>query len=367
TNIYGNGNNVNTDVGANGWAPTVSTGLGDGPVSCTPPTPSPGDTEVPPPRKPFTFPAPPTKSGSRFSKWWEPAAARASESATDSAIEGIDAAGKAASKAITRKLDRPAAPSSTANPQPSLIALNPSATQSGNASILTGSTAPSLLAYPTATPVPLPNPDEPSQPGPSGDRTWLLDTVTWSQEFTRGWNIAGSNGMQWTGLESLIFPVSTDTNWTSTSSPTAYPLPFSFVRAYPDSSWAAMYNTHSMWNCGWRVQVTVNGSQFHAGALILYMVPEATTHAIQTARDNAGFVFPYVILNLYESNTATIEVPYISPTPNTSSGLHAPWTFYLQVLSPLNPPPSLPTSLSCSIYVTPVDSSFHGLRYLAPQ
>ena len=33
TNIYGNGNNVTTDVGANGWAPTVSTGLGDGPVS----------------------------------------------------------------------------------------------------------------------------------------------------------------------------------------------------------------------------------------------------------------------------------------------------------------------------------------------
>nr|QQM16352.1 MAG: polyprotein [Kobuvirus sp.] len=367
TNIYGNGNNVTTDVGANGWAPTVSTGLGDGPVSASADS-LPGRSGGASSEKTHTVSGSSNKVGSRFSKWWEPAAARALERATDSAIDGIDAAGKAASKAITRKLDRPAAPSSTTNPQPSLIALNPSATQSGNASILTGSTAPSFLAYPTATPVPLPNPDEPSQPGPSGDRTWLLDTVTWSQEFTRGWNIAGSNGMQWTGLESPLFPVSTDTNWTSsTNSATAYPLPFSFVRAYPDSPWAAMYNTHSMWNCGWRVQVTVNGSQFHAGALILYMVPEATTESIQTARNNAGFVFPYVILNLYESNTATIEVPYISPTPNTSSGLHAPWTFYLQVLSPLNPPPSLPTSLSCSIYVTPVDSSFHGLRYLAPQ
>ena len=33
TNIYGNGNNVTTDLGANGWSPTVNTGLGDGPVS----------------------------------------------------------------------------------------------------------------------------------------------------------------------------------------------------------------------------------------------------------------------------------------------------------------------------------------------
>lgn len=371
TNIYGNGNNVTTDVGANGWSPTVSTGLGDAPVSASADT-LPGRSGGASSDKTNTVVSSGNKVGSRFTKWWEPAASRALERATDATIDGIEGAGKIASKAISRKLNsnpNHAPASSTNTPQPALAALNPSATQAGNAAILTGSTAPSFLAYPIATSVPLPNPDEPSKPGPSGDRTWLLDTVTWEQSNQAGWNLAGSNGMHWNSLENPTFPVSNNANWgVQTGAPaTAYPLPFSFVHAYPDSPWAAMYNTHSMWNCGWRVQVTVNGSQFHAGALILYMIPEATTKTIEIARRNSGFVYPYVILNLYESNTATIEVPYISPTPNTSSGLHSPWTFYLQVLTPLSPPTGLPTSLSCSIYVTPIDTTFHGLRYVATQ
>lgn len=373
TNIYGNGNNVTTDVGANGWTPTVSVGLGDAPVTASAdsvPGRSGGASSDKSDKTSVTL-SKGNKVGSRFSKWWEPAAAKALERATDATIDGIEGAGKIASKAISKKLSSssPTPSSSTATPQPALAALNPSATQAGNAAILTGSTAPSFLAYPTATSVPLPNPDEPSRPGPSGDRTWLLDTVTWEQSQEAGWNLAGPNGMQWGALDNPDFPVSTESNWgTQNGQPaTAYPLPFSFVRAYPDSPWASMYDTHSMWNCGWRVQVTANGSQFHAGALILYMIPEATTKTIETARRNSGFVYPYVILNLYESNTATIEVPYIGPTPNTSSGLHCPWTFYLQVLTPLTPPTGLPTSLSCSIYVTPVDTTFHGLRYVAPQ
>ena len=112
TNIYGNGNNVTTDVGANGWAPTVSTGLGDGPVSASADS-IPGRSGGASSEKTHAVSGSSNKVGSRYSKWWEPAAARALERATDSAIDGIDAAGKAASRAITRKLDRPAAPSST--------------------------------------------------------------------------------------------------------------------------------------------------------------------------------------------------------------------------------------------------------------
>ncbi|ATY47699.1 polyprotein [aichivirus A7] len=366
TNIYGNGNNVTTDVGANGWEPTVNTGLGDGPVSSSQDS-LPGRSGGASGAKDTAPSSGSNRVGSRFSKWWEPAAAKALERATDAGINGIEGAGKLASKAISSKFGPK--PNSTETPQPSLIALKGGGGQSGNAAILSGSTAPSFLAYPTASPVPLPNPDDPSAPGPSGDRTWLLDTVTWTQEQTRGWNLAGPNGMQWGSLEQPAFPISTATNWGTQSgnAPTAYPLPASFVRAYPDSPWAAMYDTHSMWNCGWRVQVTVNGSQFHSGALILFMIPEATTQTTEADRFNSLFVYPYVILNLYEGNSATLEVPYISPTPNTSSALHHPWTFYLAVLTPLTPPTGLPTSLSCSIYVTPVDTTFHGLRYVARQ
>nr|WOW96250.1 polyprotein [Caprine kobuvirus] len=363
TNIYGNGNNVTTDVGANGWTPTVNTGLGDGPVSSSADE-VPGRAGGSSTAKKDSSPASTVKVHN-FNKWWEPAAAKALSRGVDKALDGIEGAGKLASDAIKSKLSggRP-------GPSPNLIALNPSATQSGNAMITTGSTAPTVVAYPPTPSVPLPNPDAPSQPGPSGDRTWLLDTLTWTPDMTAGYHMAGPNGMQWTALQKPVFPLSTSASWGTQNNvaPTAYPLPAAFVRAYPDCPWSAMHDTHSMWNCGWRIQVVVNGSQFHSGTLVLLMVPEGSDiFSTGNPRTEAMFVFPYALLNLYQSNTASLEVPYIGPTPNTSSGLRCPWTFYLTVLTPLSVPTGATQSLSVSIYVTPINSTFHGLRQVQKQ
>nr|QGH59214.1 polyprotein [Porcine kobuvirus] len=362
TNIYGSNNNVTTDVGANGWTPTVNTGLGDGPVSSS------ADDLAGRSGGSSTASKDSSKSSKvkvhNFNHWWEPAAAKALSRGVDKVLDGVEGAGKLAGSAIKSKLSgaRP-------GPSPNFIALNPSATQSGNAMITTGSTAPVVVAYPPTPSVPLPNPDAPSQPGPSGDRTWLLDSLEWTTEDHPLWCLAGPTGMQNSALEKLTFPVSSLANWGNQnySPPTAYPLPFSFVHAYPDCPWTAMHNTHSMWNCGWRIQVVVNGSQFHAGCLALVMIPEYSDGDLNQNRLNAVFTFPYALLNLYQGNTASFEVPYIGPTPNSSTCVRAPWTFYLMVLTPLSVPTGSPTSLSVSIYVTPLNTSFHGLRQVQTQ
>lgn len=365
TNIYGNGNNVTTDLGANGWTPTVNTGLGDGPVSSSAdemPGRAGGSSSAP---KNTNHTSTTTHTNvNNFKHWWEPAASKALSRGVDKALDGIEGAGKLAGNAIKSRLSgaRP-------GPSPNLIALNPSTTQHGNAMITTGSTAPVVLAYPPTPSVPLPNPDCPSEPGPSGDRTWLLDTFEWTQEQTTWSNIAGPNAMQYTSLANPTFPFSHSTNWGTQngSAPTAYPLPAAFVRAYPDCPWTAMHNTHSYYNCGWRLQVTVNGTQFHAGALIIYAVPENPVSLNGEAYQHSTFVFPYAILNLYQSNTATLEVPYVGCTPNTTTCVHSPWTFYVAVLTQLAVSTSSNQSLSVSLYLTPVNSSFYGLRHVTTQ
>nr|UOF38920.1 polyprotein [Bovine kobuvirus] len=364
TNIYGNGNNVTTDLGANGWSPTVNTGLGDGPVSSSQdevPGRAGGSSSAPKNSNPSPSSS---ASVSHFKHWWEPAASKALSRGVDKALDGIEGAGKLASDAIKSKLTgtRP-------GPSPNLIALNPSSTQHGNAMITTGSTAPVVVAYPPTPSVPLPNPDCPSEPGPSGDRTWLLDTFEWTQESPMWWCLAGQNGMQYSALSNPTYPFSAQANWGTQNgtAATAYPLPASFVQAYPDCPWTAMHDTHAYYNCGWRMQVVVNGTQFHAGALLIYAVPERPVLPNGAEYENTTFVYPYTILNLYQSNTATLEVPYVGCTPNTTTCVHSPWTFFIAVLTPLAVASSTNQSLSVSVYITPVNSSFYGLRHVTKQ
>ena len=183
------------------------------------------------------------------------------------------------------------------------------------------------------------------------------------------WCLAGQNGMQYNTLANPTYPFSAPTNWGTQNgtAATAYPLPASFVQAYPDCPWTAMHDTHAYYNCGWRMQVVVNGTQFHAGALLIYAVPERPVLPNGAEYENTTFVYPYTILNLYQSNTATLEVPYVGCTPNTTTCVHSPWTFFIAVLTPLAVASSSNQNLSVSVYITPVNSSFYGLRHVTKQ
>nr|WGC84462.1 polyprotein [Caprine kobuvirus] len=375
TNIYGNGNNVTTDLGANGWSPTVNTALGDGPV-----TSSPG--QVPDKRggsSTSKTQTPAASGGSsnvkihNYKNWWEPIAQKALSRGVDKALDGIEGAGKLAHNAIKSKIHSNGSQDTRllALPGSALSNPDPNTVQSGNFAIQSSSGYPTVTAYPPTPCVPLPNPDLPSYPGPAGDRTWLLDTFSWSASDGPRQFLGGSNSMTWGPLNgNLTFPFSDPSNWNTTGDSTngaGYPLPASFVKAYPDSAWAAMYDTNALWNCGWQVTVVVNGCQFHGGALAIFAIPEGFDSTMSESRFWGAYTFPYVILNLFSGNAVTLDLPYIGPAPNAYSGLHCPWTIVSSVLTPLQPPTNGSNQLGVSIYVSPVNSSFHGLRMVARQ
>nr|WCS91597.1 polyprotein [Aichivirus D] len=375
TNIYGNGNNVTTDLGANGWSPTVNTGLGDGPVtSSQDEVPGqPGGSSTSKKQTPAASGGSSTVKVHNYQKWWEPFAQKALSRGVDHALDGIEGAGRLAKDAIKSKIHSNGSQDTRllALPGSALTQPAPNTTQSGNFAIQSSSGYPTVTAYPPTPCVPLPNPDLPSYPGPAGDRTWLLDTFTWDTSYGARSFLGGSNSMNWNALNGgLTFPFSDTDNWNTTgesSQGAGYPLPAAFVKAYPDSAWAAMYDTNALWNCGWQVTVVVNGSQFHGGSLAILAIPEGFDSTLTGSRFYGAYTYPYVILNLFSGNAVTLDLPYIGPAPNAYSGLHCPWTIVVSVLTPLSPPVSGSNSLGVSIYITPVNSSFHGLRMVARQ
>lgn len=368
TNIYGSNNSVTSNTGANGWTPTANVNLADGAITSGDASTQAGNGQMggSSTTKPLTGgltgngdkPSPDKPSGSvtigtngisgslsiPVKNWWN-------QGHTNSTISS------AATPETKARWERNQA---WLNSKANLGTVQPSQTMKGNATIQTGSAAHCLVAFPPTPAVQLPNPDAPSAPGPSADRTWLVDTFQWTATATQNQYLSGPNAMLWEP-STWSQPMENPKNFAETAAGSYYPLPAVLVHTHPDSTWAAMYNTHSLWNCGWRVQITVNGSQFHAGALGLFVAPQ---YAGSPTQIQNLFVYPYVICNLYESNTASIEVPFSGPTPNISSGLHCPWTIIVSVLSPLRPPAGEGQSqeLTVSLFVTPINSTFHGLR-----
>lgn len=361
TNIYGSNNSVTSNTGANGWTPTANVNLADGAITSGDASAHTGTGQMggSSTTKPTTGGLDKTSDQPLISvgtngvtgslvkplkNWWN-------QGHTNSTISS------AATPETKARWEKNQA---WLNSKANLGTVQPSQTMKGNATIQTGSAAHCLVAFPPTPAVPLPNPDAPSAPGPSADRTWLLDTFQWTATQTQNQYLSGPNAMIW-NPDNWQQPMENPENFGETSSGSYYPLPAVMVHAHPSSTWAAMYNTHSLWNCGWRVQITVNGSQFHAGALGLFLAPQ---YAGSPTQIQNLFVYPYVICNLYESNTASIEVPFAGPTPNISSGLHCPWTIIVSVLSPLRPPAGEGQSqeLTVTLFVTPLNSTFHGLR-----
>ncbi|UUW33717.1 polyprotein [Picornaviridae sp.] len=359
TNIYGNGNSVTTDVGANGWTPTVNTSVGDNPMSSSNQT---GGGSGPGIKGGSSTSskdkvASGNHVGSRYSKWWEPAAARGLERGIehainlgDKVIEGAASAVGAGVDALKHKLHKHSPP-----PAANLLVSLPTSNQAGTTEIQSQAPSAHVIAYPPTEAVVLPSPDAPSVPGPSGDRAWLVDTFQWGTDVPPSQWLAGPNSYD---PQPAAYPPKP----TGHANGGCYPLPWALVTAQPQCVWSAMYSNHSYWNAGFRVQLTVNGSQFHSGCLVLCAAPEGVGRSYGAEGDL--FTAPYALLNLCTGNSCTLEVPYISPTPNASTDfLHAPWVFFVSVLTPLMAPTGSPQTLQVNLYVTPLNSSFHGLRY----
>nr|YP_003038635.1 VP0 [Salivirus NG-J1] len=359
TNIYGNGNDVTTDVGANGMSLPIA--VGDMPTASTSEAPL-GSNKGGSSTSPKSTSNGNVVRGSRYSKWWEPAAARALDRALDHAVDATDAVAGAASKGIkagAAKLSNKLSGSQTT----ALLALPgniaggaPSATvNANNTSISSQALLPSVNPYPSTPAVSLPNPDAPTQVGPAADRQWLVDTLSWSETIAPLTVFSGPKA-----LTPGVYPPTIEPNTG------VYPLPAALCVSHPESVFSTAYNAHAYFNCGFDVTVVVNASQFHGGSLIVLAMAEGLGD-ITPADSSTWFNFPHTIINLANSNAATLKLPYIGVTPNTSTeGLHNYWTILFAPLTPLAVPTGSPTTVKVSLFVSPIDSAFYGLRFPVP-
>ena len=359
TNIYGNGNDVTTDVGANGMSLPIA--VGDMPTASSSEAPL-GTNKGGSSTSPKSTSNGNVVRGSRYSKWWEPAAARALDRALDHAVDATDAVAGAASKGIkagATKLSNKLTGSQTT----ALLALPgniaggaPSATvNANNTSISSQALLPSVNPYPSTPAVSLPNPDAPTQVGPAADRQWLIDTLSWSETIPPLTVFSGPKA-----LTPGVYPPTIEPNTG------VYPLPAALCVSHPESVFSTAYNAHAYFNCGFDVTVVVNASQFHGGSLIVLAMAEGLGD-ITPADSSTWFNFPHAIINLANSNSATLKLPYIGVTPNTSTeGLHNYWTILFAPLTPLAVPTGSPTSVKVSLFVSPIDSAFYGLRFPIP-
>nr|UZQ18725.1 polyprotein [Hunnivirus sp.] len=153
-------------------------------------------------------------------------------------------------------------------------------------------------------------------------------------------------------------------------------LPLPFVALQRNTPFAALGRRHFLLNCGWHVQVQVNSTRFHGGALLVAMVPQFVLDNQNSL--NAGefsgqtdvslfnlqsmFVYPHQILNPRTNSSAEVMVPYANSTPGCDPKEQAPWTLVIMVISPLSYSAGATTSLEIVASVRPTDAEFHGIR-----
>nr|WIW43225.2 MAG: polyprotein [Rousettus madagascariensis sapelovirus] len=180
--------------------------------------------------------------------------------------------------------------------------------------------------------------DLPTRPGPSCDRFYTLDSVTWTTTST-SWTLPFPGCMADTGIfgQNLIY--------------------------------------HYLYRSGFCVHVQANASKFHQGAILVAMVPEfqqqnplpdsmtvnpaVSEHAYPTAQMT---LFPHAIINLRTNNAATIVYPYTSPTPAGYGLTHNFVTLYIKVIAPLAYNAGATTEVPITVSVAPMCSQFSGLR-----
>lgn len=151
------------------------------------------------------------------------------------------------------------------------------------------------------------------------------------------------------------------------------PLPFDMLTKNTPA--AALARRHYLMNCGWHVQVQVNATRFHGGALGVFLVPQfvadAQTDLNGTEIDNGQytkfnpqqmFLYPHQILNPRTNSSVEIKVPYAHCTPGCDPTQSAPWTIVILVLSRLSYATGATTSLPVYVSVRPLHTEYHGIR-----
>lgn len=307
TNIYGDGNWVTSEQGANGWSTNANVNLADGSISSTP-------VQRPPSQNP-DGPKGPGRKGRML----------------EAAPPGV-------------------------NPRPSNTHLDDSVVEtlsSGNVTLDTTSTAPvtAPLDWP-AEPTDPPDADS-FVPGPSVDRFWHVSTLAWTVSQKAGTILEGP-----CAFKPQKIPYTDPTNIATGNT---FTFPHSLTAANANSPVSDAFSNFMLWRAGLAVHVSTSASPAMAGALLITASPEGYTDAMgrEWCVNTSGLTTtPYVLLNLCQSNSATLILPPCTVTPFDDSRTHTSWAIRAYVFTQLNVPPGVTNKLSVQLMFAPLKSRF---------
>ncbi len=311
TNIYGDGNWVTSEQGANGWSTNANVNLADGSISSTP-------VQRPPSQNP-DGPKGPGKRGRML----------------EAAPPGV-------------------------NPRPANTHLDDSVVEtlsSGNVTLDTTSTAPvtAPLDWP-ADPADPPDADS-FHPGPAVDRFWHISSLEWSVSQVPGTRLLGKNAFRFTAT-----PYTDPTNIvTQPPYGDTFTFPHSLIAANPNSPVSDAFTTFMLWRAGVAIHVSTSASPAMAGALLITASPEGYTDAQGrewTTQACGLTTIPYVLLNLCQSNSATLVLPPCTVTPFDDPRTHTSWAVRVTVFTQLNVAPGIANKLPVQLMFAPLRSSF---------
>ncbi len=307
TNIYGDGNWVTSEQGANGWSTNANVNLADGSISSTP-------VQRPLSQNP-DGPKGPGKKGRML----------------EAAPPGV-------------------------NPRPSNTHLDDSVVEtlsSGNVTLDTTSTAPvtAPLDWP-ADPADPPDADT-FTPGPSVDRFWHVSTLLWRVNDQPGTILKGQNAFTITQTP-LTDPANMGNGDTFT-------FPHSLIGANPNSLVSDAFMNFMLWRAGVAVHISTSTSPAMPGALLVVASLEGFEDVQQRpwkAQVSGLTTIPYVLLNLCQSNSATVILPPCTVTPFDDARSHTSWSVRVYVFTQLNVPTGVANQITIQLMFAPLASRF---------
>ncbi|AVM87410.1 polyprotein [tropivirus B1] len=175
--------------------------------------------------------------------------------------------------------------------------------------------------------------DPPTIPGPAGERFYQIREVNWQVSHTAGTII------------------------------TRIPFPSQLVRGI-EGSFQQQALRHLLMKTDLAIQVQVNSTPFHSGALMVIMAPEGiigTETTLQGKTLYQSWIFPSQLLNAGVNNTVVLSVPHVGPDASNPWRVHDNWTLYVIVASQLRIGTGGSSTVIVNILAAPVNTKFQGL------
>ncbi len=214
----------------------------------------------------------------------------------------------------------------------------------GNSTITTQEAANAVVGY-GVWPEPAPGMgeavDRSSEPGPSVDRFYTLDSVNWTASF---------KGRCY-----------------------RYPLCLSDYGMFGQN-----IRFHYLMRGGLIAHVQINATKFHQGCVLVVAIPECqftdssitgldaeydiTDHWLEQYPIYQLTLFPHQFINLRTNNSATLILPYVNSSPMENAASHNYWTLAIVQVSGLTYSTGASTVVPITLSIAPVATQYNGLR-----